>query len=370
MDFKIIFWKIRGMNDFDKQVAVKNLILSQRCAICLIQETKMHSMTDWFVRQLWYDENFGWAYVPSNGYSGGILTIWDSSRLEKLDEIFGMNNITSLFSTRANNFQWDIYNVYSPCDYEPRRDFWQNMAEVREWWTSPICIAGDMNAIHSNEQRNHGDGDSRNTATLNSYILDNELIDQPLIGGAYTWSNNQVDPLLCRLDRFLFSHDFEEAFPNALQVVLTRTISYHNPILVISEPILPSKPYFKLDRLWLEHKDLARNVQMWWGRLSYTGSASTRFFLKLQNLKHLIKPWRKQHYGHVSRDRNDLTARIHEFNILEETVRLQHNQVEERTQYKLKLRNIEVMEAKKWNLRSKQNNFLGGEIRILDTFIV
>lgn len=46
------------MNDFDKQISVKNLIASQRCTICLIQETKIQSMSEWFARQLWYDDNF------------------------------------------------------------------------------------------------------------------------------------------------------------------------------------------------------------------------------------------------------------------------------------------------------------------------
>ncbi|XP_026442437.1 uncharacterized protein LOC113341952, partial [Papaver somniferum] len=105
------------------------------------------------------------------------------------------------------------------------------MNEVRRWWTGPTCIGADMNAVRSNEESNRGDGDSRNNDLLNNYILDNEMIDQPLIGGAFTWSNNHADPLLCILDIFLFSHDYEQAFPNALQIVLTRTISNHNPIV-------------------------------------------------------------------------------------------------------------------------------------------
>ncbi|XP_026383675.1 uncharacterized protein LOC113279185 [Papaver somniferum] len=161
------------------------------------------------------------------------------------------------------------------------------MAVVRSWWVGPICIGGDMNVVRSSEERNRGDGNSRNTALLNNYILEHELIDQPLIGGSFTLSNNQVNPLLCRLDHFLFSHDFEEVFPNALQVILTRTIPDHNPSMVISEPIISSKPYFKIDRLWIEYKDFAPNVKRWWEVMAYTGSASTRFFLKLENLKHL-----------------------------------------------------------------------------------
>lgn len=98
------------------------------------------------------------------------------------------------------------------------------MNEVRRWWTGPSCIGGDMNAVRPTKERNRGEGDSGNIALLNNYILEHESIDQPLIGGSFTWSNNHSNPLLCRLNRFLFSHDFKQAFPNALQVVLTSTV--------------------------------------------------------------------------------------------------------------------------------------------------
>lgn len=86
-------------------------------------------------------------------------------------------------------------------------NFWEDMNEVRRWYNGPICIAGDMNAIKTNVERNRGVGDSRNMTLLNNYIMDHGIT-----GGSFTWSNNQAIPLLCRLDRFLFNHDFEEAF--------------------------------------------------------------------------------------------------------------------------------------------------------------
>lgn len=110
------------MNDFDKQISVKNLIASQRCAIYLLQETKIQSMSKWFVRQLWYEDNFDWAYIPSIDSSGGLLSIWDS-RFEKLDDRTGFNNITLVFSTRINGFQRAVTNVYSPCEQIPKTEF-------------------------------------------------------------------------------------------------------------------------------------------------------------------------------------------------------------------------------------------------------
>lgn len=82
------------------------------------------------------------------------------------------------------------------------------------------------------------------------------MVYQPLIGGSFTWNNNQDDPLLCRLDSFLFSVEFDDAFPNALQIVLTRTISDHNLIFVTTGLLVSNKPYFKLKEVGLSIKIL------------------------------------------------------------------------------------------------------------------
>lgn len=80
-------------------------------------------MSDWFGRKLCYDVNIGWNYITSVRSSGGMISIWDSSKFEKLQKKLGFNNITTVFSNGSNGFQWAITNVYSPCDCNFRNDF-------------------------------------------------------------------------------------------------------------------------------------------------------------------------------------------------------------------------------------------------------
>ncbi|XP_026450927.1 uncharacterized protein LOC113351081 [Papaver somniferum] len=152
------------------------------------------------------------------GASGGILSIWDNNRFSKDDEILGLNNISTLFTTKDNVFKWAVTNVYSLCEYNARAEFWKDLKKVRHWWAGPICFAGDFNVVRLDEEMNRGEVDSRNSSFLNNFILQQELVDQSLVGGSYTWSNNHADPLLCRLDRFLFSVEFEEAFSSTITV--------------------------------------------------------------------------------------------------------------------------------------------------------
>ena len=49
---------------------------------------------------------------------------------------------------------------------------------------------------------------------FSDFISEHNLIDFPLEGGTFTWSNSRAVALRSRLDRFLLSFDLEEHFPN------------------------------------------------------------------------------------------------------------------------------------------------------------
>lgn len=112
----------------------------------------------------------------------------------------GYNNITTIYSSRLTGFKWAVCNVYSPCEYNDKAIFWDNLEEIRQWWHGPVCIGCDLNAVRSEVGGNRVNGDSRNKSFLNEFIVKQELVDLPLVGGSYIWSNIHTNPLLCRLD--------------------------------------------------------------------------------------------------------------------------------------------------------------------------
>jgi len=46
------------------------------------------------------------------------------------------------------------------------------------------------------------------------FSLDHGLMDLPLVGGTFTWSNNRESPSCCRIDRFSVSLEWEAQFPS------------------------------------------------------------------------------------------------------------------------------------------------------------
>ena len=61
---------------------------------------------------------------------------------------------------------------------------------------------------------------------------DVKLIDPPLCGRKYTGSNHQSSPTLVKLDRALYSADWEALFPNSLLQSAASEDSDHCPLIL------------------------------------------------------------------------------------------------------------------------------------------
>lgn len=119
---------------------------------------------------------------------------------------------------------------------------------------------------------------------LNKFIVEQELIDLPLNGGSYTWSNKHEDLLLCRLDRCHACISFDANFSNATQTALVRTISDHNALLLELTSSVRSNSRFKIENHWLKHPDFIKLVETWWNAMDFVGTPEYVLFRKLQNL--------------------------------------------------------------------------------------
>ena len=78
MHLKILSWNVRGLNAFDKRMAVKAFIKGVRPNVICLQETKVEEVERGFVRDIWGGSFVEWKDLPARGASGGVLVCWDS----------------------------------------------------------------------------------------------------------------------------------------------------------------------------------------------------------------------------------------------------------------------------------------------------
>lgn len=109
---KIVSWNVRGLNEADKYFQIKNLLHEwKRCIVCF-QKTKLKYIPRNIVRSLWSCTYVGWAYLVSNGVSGGVLEMWYRRVMEKIEKFIGDYIMACSFKNVDANFLWAFAGVY------------------------------------------------------------------------------------------------------------------------------------------------------------------------------------------------------------------------------------------------------------------
>lgn len=237
MDFKTIFWNIIGLNDLNRRDIVEKKIHDWKPNIVFLQETKIQQCNDLLVWQYWSNKAAIWLGSPSQGSSGGILCMWDSTKVEVFDSLIGLYSITLHCKTLSNFFEWMFTGVCAPCasNTDEVKLFWREIEEVGCFWQFPWVIGGNFNEVRFTPERTSGGDSTTGMTRFNKFISKHQLIDLPLLGATYTWTNNQSQSIRSRIDRIIISPAWEIVYPQVSQKALARTCSDHNPIALIHE---------------------------------------------------------------------------------------------------------------------------------------
>ena len=90
MNLKFISWNVRGLNEVDKRLQIRNLLRSWKADIVCLQETKLEWISRGTVRSIWSCSYVDWLYLGSDGAFGGILLMWDSRVVERWRKRWGI----------------------------------------------------------------------------------------------------------------------------------------------------------------------------------------------------------------------------------------------------------------------------------------
>jgi hypothetical protein len=98
-----------------------------------------------------------------------------------------------------------LTNIYGPCTLDGKLDFLRWFKNISMPDDQPRLIVGDFNLIRRPENRSRPTGDNNLMMAFNEAISKLGVIEIPLSGQEFTWSNKQQQPLLERLDWFFIN---------------------------------------------------------------------------------------------------------------------------------------------------------------------
>ena len=140
MQLKIITWNVRGLNDLNKRLRVRHLLRNWKADIICLQEKKLDLITKGLVRNIWGIQHVDWLYLGSMGASSGILLMWDTRMVEKIEDAVGVISVSCKFRSVINHQEWAFSIVYGPQTDRERLVMWDELAGISSWWEVPWCI--------------------------------------------------------------------------------------------------------------------------------------------------------------------------------------------------------------------------------------
>uniref|UniRef100_A0A2N9EFE5 Reverse transcriptase domain-containing protein n=1 Tax=Fagus sylvatica TaxID=28930 RepID=A0A2N9EFE5_FAGSY len=260
------------LNDCDKRLHIRNLIRLWKADVVCLQETKLGEVDRRLIKSLWGCPHLDWLSMGSNGASG-----------EK-GELYG-----------------------------------KELAGIISWWDAPWCIGGDFNVVRFPSEKSGQGPYSTAMQDFSDFIADFGLLDTPLEGGKFTWSNNREVPTMSKLDRFLFSTKWADHFGLINQQRLPRVLSDHFPIFLNCGRIIGGKRPFRFENMWLKAEGFVDKVRGWWEAYVFEGSSSYVMASKLKALKLDLKQWNAQEFGNIAYQQQGILHSLHVIETLAET---------------------------------------------------
>lgn len=215
-NWNILCWNIRGINSPHKWRSLREKIEESMCAVICIQETKREIFDHSYLKNFCPKRYDKFACSSSIGACGGILVIWNSS-------VFSGQLVHQLpfaltleFTSTHSLEKWSMTTVYGPCDGQPRDDFVNWLYNLQILSNANWLVLGDFNFIRSTENRNRAGGNINDIMIFNDVVGHLGLIELPLKGRSFTWSNMQEVPLLEQLDWFFTTTNWTSSYPKFL----------------------------------------------------------------------------------------------------------------------------------------------------------
>jgi hypothetical protein len=198
------------------------------------------------------------------GASRGSVIIWKGSSF-KGTSLFQNSFAQSIeFSSLHNGVSWILTNIYAPCTPSGKRDFLRWFKNVQMPSQVDRLIVGDFNLYRSPEDRNKPRADVAEMFLFNEAISKLGLVELPLKGKRFTWTNKQFSPLLEHLDWFFTSSYWTLNYPHTTVFSLTMETFDHAPCLICVTKTIPKSRLFRFENFWMHHLDFLEQVQLGW----------------------------------------------------------------------------------------------------------
>jgi hypothetical protein len=120
-----------------------------------------------------------------------------------------------------------------------------------------------------------------------------DLLEIPLHGLSFTWSNRQREPLLQRLDWFFISQEWSVFYPDTHARTLSRDFSDHVPCLISFRSKVLRPKIFRFGNFWLHFEEFMTVFQHSWTAQPTLADKAKNLTTKFKYTRKILKDWQR-----------------------------------------------------------------------------
>nr|GEV53904.1 RNA-directed DNA polymerase, eukaryota [Tanacetum cinerariifolium] len=207
---------IESLGHKSKKEWIKELNSKPRVNFLALQETKLERVSHMDVKLLWGNFNFQFISSDSNGSSGGILCVWETSVFKK-DNATVSDNFIAIYGTWLPSISKILFVVvYAPQQLSMKRSLWDYITSLLRRWNGDSIVMGDFNDVRCKEERLGSLFNPLGARLFNQFINSSGLVEVKMEGYSFTWSHPSASKM-SKLDRFLVTEGlhglWSDSFP-------------------------------------------------------------------------------------------------------------------------------------------------------------
>ena len=226
-DLSILNWNVRGLNCPNRRATIRETVAATPCHLVCLQETKLEHVDPFMASSLGGQRLKGFAQRPATGTRGGILLLWDEDLVEVKDINTGTFFLSATITIIRIATSFKFTTVYGPTRSNLKDIFFQELISEKPTPGTRWLLAGDFNQIYRTRDKNRANSNRSRMTRFRNTLNTCELKEIHLQNRKYTWSNEQSDPTLCKLDSFFCNEDWDIDFGSHLLHALSSSLSDH-----------------------------------------------------------------------------------------------------------------------------------------------
>ncbi|XP_073359879.1 uncharacterized protein [Aegilops tauschii subsp. strangulata] len=287
-------WNVRGLNCPGRRTTVNATIASSSCHVVCLQETKLDNVDQFTAALVGGQRLRSFAQRPANGTRGGILLLWDDLLADVSNITFATYCLSAMVRVRGTDVLFKITTVYGPTDHSCKDAFFAKLLSQKPPSGMAWLASGDLNQIYRARDKNKRNVNcNRINHRFRVTLQSCELKEIHLQNCRFTWSNERVNPTLCKLDSFFCNAECDTIFSTHVLNALSSSLSDHCPLLLADDKGPRRLQVFKFENFWASMPGFNEVVQNAWNERVHHTEPYQVLYHKLKKTALRLSEWNR-----------------------------------------------------------------------------